>query len=193
MQLEAPVVERAKATRAHVESDRRRRHVTIERAHRTRRRSRELKLRTSAAREGALEQRWQLWASRIVRGVPTYVPSSWECEPREDERVLLAAARACEEVAVAAHLVLAADPDQANREVLVLAAALGEVAASRMRADHEEAWVAAAGMARLLEQLDEGFGTPGGVPDHAVLVVACRTTLRTLRHTLARFHAEVEP
>ncbi len=146
----------------------------------------------NAAQESALQQHWQLWAAQIVTEVPSYLPASWEEGPDEDDQVLLAAARACDEVVAAVNLVLAVEPDQESREVLVLAAALGEVAAGRVRTDPQEAWIAVAATARLLEQLDETVGIPGGFPDHAVLVVACRSALRTLRRALAHFHEEVD-
>jgi hypothetical protein len=77
--------------------------------------------------------------------------------------------------------------------VLVLAAALAEVAASRARTDLDDGLVALAGTARLLDQLNDTFGAPDGVPEHAVLAVACRSALGALRLALARFHEEVEP
>lgn len=193
MEAQLPVVAKARATRTVVASSRRRRRVTVAEAHRIRRRARELRLRTSAAREDALEQYWELWLRRMVAKAPTYVPLAWDRPPRDDRAVLLVTARACEDVAAAARLALEADPAEDDREALVLTAALADVAAARMRSDREDAWVAVAGTARLLEQLDESFGSPGDFRDRAVLIVACRSALRTLRYSLARFHGTIEP
>jgi hypothetical protein len=193
MALEPEVIERSKVVRAVVHRARRRRVTTIEDAQRTRRRARELRARTEIARNQALEQRWELWAARVVTEVPDRIPSSWEAFDRADHELLLAAARECERVAAAAHIVLAAEPDGGSSEVLVLAAALAEVAASRARTDLDDGLVALAGTARLLEQLNDTFGTPGGMPEHAVLAVASRSALGALRLALARFHEEVEP